>query len=395
MKVVQINTLCGYAAPGRIATEIHQELIKKGHDSYVAYGRGQIRNIELNKAIKIGSKLGVFMHVLKTRIFDSHGFGSKRATKNFIKKIKVLDPDVIHLHNIHGYYINIEILFEYLKESNKKIVWTLHDVWAFTGHSATIPQKLEGKFNNGVHYCTGKKNYPRSLMFDHRKKNGIRKQEIFTGVKNLTIITPSIWLANLAKKSFLGEYPIKVINNGVDLEIFKEDSKSVNQIIKTNKKILLGVASVWSDKKGLNIFFELAELISSKYVIVLVGLNKKQLNSLPENIIGIKRTNSINDLVNLYSSAHIFINPTFADNYPTVNLEAQACGTPVITFDTGGSAETILENMGIITNKKDVDSVLKAIETVEDNYHNFKSFNKTDISKETFTRNMLELYTKN
>ena len=217
MRVLQINSVCGVGSTGRIATDIHSMLIQKGYESYIAYGRDLPKNC--TASIKIGTKLDNYIHVALTRALDKHGFGSIKATRNFIKKVDQLDPDIIHLHNIHGYYINIKVLFDYLKKSGKPVIWTLHDCWSFTGHCAHFDYAGCNKWTTGCHNCPEKSSYPASIFFDNSRVNYQMKKEIFTGVKDLTIVTPSKWLANLVKQSYLKEYPVKVINNGIDLEV--------------------------------------------------------------------------------------------------------------------------------------------------------------------------------
>ncbi|MGO4928329.1 glycosyltransferase family 4 protein [Fundicoccus sp. Sow4_F4] len=366
MKVLQINSVCGIGSTGRIATDIHNILIEQGHESYIAYGRDLPKNCD--NAIKIGTKIDNYTHVAKTRVLDKHGFGSKQATIEFIGKVKELDPDIIHLHNIHGYYMNVEILFNYLKEANKPVVWTLHDCWSFTGHCAYFDYVGCDKWKTGCDSCPEKKAYPSSLIFDNSKNNYINKKEIFTGVKNLTIVTPSQWLANLVQESFLNEYPVKVINNGIDLNTFRPNTGDFRNKFNLNGKfIILGVASVWDRRKGLKYFVELADMVSEDEVIVLVGLSEKQINQIPENIIGITRTNNVEELVDLYSSADVFVNPTLEDNFPTTNLEALACGTPVITFDTGGSPESVNIDTGYIVLTETSDDIYSHIIKIKSN----------------------------
>lgn len=254
MRVLQINSVCGIGSTGRIATDIHAILAEQGHDSYIAYGRDSPLNCDT--AIRIGTNLDNYVHVAKTRIFDQHGFGSKKASEDFIGKIKEVNPDVIHLHNIHGYFINVESLFRYIKEANKPIVWTLHDCWAFTGHCTYFDfvgcdcWKIEGD-----HKCIQKRSYPASFLFNNSRNNFNRKRKAFAGIKNLTIVTPSKWLAELVKQSFLGEYSIKVINNGIDLDVFKPTDSDFRQRFNLkNKFITLGVASTWDSRKGLSYF---------------------------------------------------------------------------------------------------------------------------------------------
>lgn len=364
MKVLQINSVCGIGSTGRIATDIHNILIDQGHESYIAYGRDLPKNCD--NAIRIGTKFDNYTHVAITRILDKHGFGSKKATVELMEKVEYLDPDIIHLHNIHGYYINIEILFDYLKEANKPVVWTLHDCWSFTGHCSHFDYIGCDRWKTGCYNCPQKREYPASLLVDNSDWNYSKKKEIFTGVRNLTIVTPSNWLTNLVNKSFLKNYRIETINNGIDLSIFKPTDNEFRRKYKLdNKFIILGVASIWSHRKGIDFFLELSHNLEEDEVIVLVGLSEKQLKEIPVNIIGISRTNNIEELADIYSSANVFVNPTLEDNFPTVNLEALACGTPVITFDTGGSPESIDEKTGLITEERSSEKLNKNISKVK------------------------------
>ncbi|MFJ5768867.1 glycosyltransferase [Psychrobacillus sp. NPDC093180] len=359
MKVLQINSVCGVGSTGRIATNISRILKSKGHESYIAYGRGTAQE-ELN-TIRIGTKLDNYTHVAETRLLDLHGFGSKSATKQFIQKVKEINPDIIHLHNLHGYYINIEILFKYLKESNKKVVWTLHDCWAFTGHCVHFEYIKCNKWKTNCQSCPQKKEYPVSLFLDNSEKNFFNKKELFTGLNNLTIVTPSKWLTNLVKQSFLGIYPIKTINNGIDLDVFKPTKSNFREKYNIGKSfIVLGVAR-WDKRKGLDYLIQLSKHLNNDYQVVVVGLTENQKSMLPENIIGITQTNNIEKLVEIYSAANVFVNPTFEDNFPTTNLEALACGIPVITFDTGGSAESIDENTGFVIEQGNFEQLMNIV----------------------------------
>ena len=355
MKILQINSVAGIGSTGRIATRIDSVLKSQGHESYLAYGRDS-QNVS-TPSIRIGSNFDVYQHIAMTRIFDKHGFSSKKTTKNFIKEIIEIDPDVIHLHNIHGYYINVEILFDYLKKSKTPVVWTLHDSWAFTGHCSHFEYSgcecWQGKTK-----CIQKKSYPKSLIFNNSLQNYQRKKAAFTGVENLTIVTPSNWLAKLVKESHLKEYPVQVINNGIDLTVFKPTKSTFREENKlTDKYLILGVANVWGKKKGFDHFIELSKRLKQDEVIVLVGLSEKQKSELPSNIIGITQTNHVAELVDIYSSADVYVNLTLEDTFPTTNLEALACGTPVITFKTGGSVESIDENCGYIVEQEDMNDL--------------------------------------
>lgn len=354
MKVLQINTTVNSGSTGRIAEDIGRTLISNGHESYIACGR--VNQNSVSRLIKIGNKLDFFFHVLKSLFTDRHGFGSKRATKKLLKQIDIIKPDVIGLHNIHGYYLNVEILFKYIKEKNIPIIWTLHDCWPFTGHCS---------YNTDCDNCKKcQRKYPKSIFINQVNRNFNDKKFIFNNVKKLQIITPSLWLKDLVNQSFL-KYPIKCINNGIDLNQFKPSEKS-NKLKENlglkNKKIILGVASTWDKRKGLDDFILLASYIDVSYQIILIGLNNNQLKNLPKNIIGLKRTESIDELSDYYSLANVYLNPTYKDNFPTTNLEALACGTPVITYNTGGSPEAIDPKTGQIINKGDVKGLWSAIQ---------------------------------
>jgi len=363
VKVLQINTVYGTGSTGRIALDIHNSLYEKKHESYVAYGRG--KRYTSNNLFKISNKVDFYLHAVNTRLFDLHGFGSKMVTKSFIKKIVDINPDVIHLHNIHGYYLNIEILFGFLKSYKKPIVWTLHDCWPFTGHCAYFDYSGCGKWQTHCRNCPEKESYPKSICFDNSYGNFEKKKALFSNIDNLTLVTPSVWLSSLLKDSFLRNYPIKVINNGINLEIFKPRESGFREKHKLNNHfVILGVASVWNRRKGLDTFLELSQNLSNDEKIVLVGLTRKQIKTLPANILGIERTNNAQELAEIYTTSDVFLNPTLEDNYPTTNLEAIACGTPVITYQTGGSPETIDEKCGFVVGKGDFESLIPVLDTL-------------------------------
>lgn len=338
-RILFINSVCN-GSTGTICKNLYKAAVEAGHECCIAYGRGEAP--KRFNTIKIGNKLDFYLHVLKARLFDASGFGSKRATKEFIKNIDEFKPDIIHLHNVHGYYVNIEILFNYLKQHPEiKKVWTLHDCWAFTGHCAYYTYAKCDKWKsccNGT--CLNKKEYPKTI-FSRIKINFNKKKQIFSDVENMVLVTPSKWLKKEVKSSFLADYCIKVINNDVDTNIFKPTKSTIKkQYGIEDKKIILGVASVWDKRKGLDVFIDLSKRIDNDCQIVLIGLNKKQIRKIPNNIIGICRTENVQELVKWYSAADVYFNPTLEDNYPTTNLEAIACGTRVVTFNTGGSPES-------------------------------------------------------
>lgn len=361
-----INVSCGTGSTGRICTDLADALEKNGHSVKIAYGRDAVSPKYQKYAVKIGNDLDIYNHVFQARVFDRMGFGSKKATEKFIAWVKEYDPDVIHLHNIHGYYINVEVLFNYLKECDKNVIWTLHDCWSFTGHCAFFDYVGCTKWKTGCEHCSQKTEYPARVGIDGAKRNYGVKKELFSGVHNLTIVTPSEWLAKLLKESFLAEYPVKVINNGIGTSVFKNTNSSIKEKfgISEDKKLVLGVASVWDRRKGLEDFLKLSKILDDKYKIVLIGLNKKQIGKLPSNVLGIERTENIQELVAWYSAADVFVNPTYEDNYPTTNLEAIACGTPVITYDTGGSPESAC-TYGCVVPKGNIDELVHAVERIE------------------------------
>lgn len=361
MKILQINTSVNTGSTGHIAEDIGKILLKDGHQSFIAAGFTD--RPSASQVIKIGNAWDKKLHGLKTRIFDRHGFGSKGATLQLVKEIAQIKPDIIHLHNLHGYYLHIGVLFEYLKKMQLPVVWTLHDCWPFTGHCSHFDRVNCHKWKEQCYACPNIKGYPASFGFDNSRKNFQDKRDIFNGLNNLQIVTPSQWLANHVRNSFLGKYPVHVINNGIDLSVFKtfdieEDIKKYNPF---GKKIILGVASTWKKRKAFEDFIQLSRLIGQNDQIVLVGLDKMQIKYLPYNITGVKRTESLNELAALYSASDVFVNPTYVDNFPTTNLEALACGTPVITYNTGGSLEAIDTETGIVVEKGDIDGLHKAI----------------------------------
>ena len=309
MKILQINTVVNSGSTGRIAEDISKLLISKGHESYIAFGRGNSRSTAT--LIRIGNYSNIRLHGVKTRLLDRHGFGSKWATNKFIQKIADIKPDIIHLHNVHGYYLNVEILFNYLKSFNIPVVWTLHDCWAFTGHCSHFDYVNCFRWETGCFSCPNKKAYPASWFLDNSKLNYKQKNVLFNSVPLISVITPSQWLADYVSKSFLGRYPVSLIRNGIDLGIFYPRNTSIikKRLGIENKFMVLGVANVWNQRKGLDDFLQLRKIIDDDSVIVLVGLSRKQMKNLPKGVIGISQTENIDELAEFYSAADVFINP--------------------------------------------------------------------------------------
>jgi len=366
-KLLQINTTLNTTSTGRITEEIGLCAMEQDYESIAAFRRVGPAGSASQK-IKVGNELDRYLHGVKTRVLDRHGFGSKRATRELVQKIREADPDVIGLHNLHGYYLNVDVLFHYLKEVQKPVVWTFHDCWPFTGHCAYFDRVGCEKWKTECHECPQKTRYPASYGIDNSFNNFHQKKELFTGLQNLTIVTPSHWLKNLVKKSFLKDYSVQVIHNGIDLDTFRPGIEHLPDAVKgIDQKIILGVASVWDERKGLQEFEKLAPLLVEEYRIVLVGLSEGQIGKLPKEILGIGRTENIQQLASLYSAAEAFVNPTLSDNFPTTNIEALACGTPVITYKTGGSPEAVDELTGFVTEQRDLNGVLSSVKEIAAN----------------------------
>ncbi len=402
MKVLQINTVSSRGSVGRIALDLYQVIEKNNGECVIAYGRDDAPE-NINN-IKVNSKLDFYASVIRTFVTGEHGFGLKRKTHKLIEKIEEYNPDVIHIHNLHGFYVNVEILFEYIKEKNIPVVWTLHDCWSFTGHCAYFDYVKCNKWQNGCSNCPQYKTaYPYGLLHDNSKNNFARKKKSFSNVENMTIVAPCNWLKDLVNKSYLKYADVRVIYNGIDLEKFKpvevsdkileivfEEKSKENKIHKKEqtevfqknkeKKLVLGVANVWENRKGLKYFEELADILSDDYQIVLVGLSEKQIKSINPKIKGITRTSNVEELAQLYTLADVYVNTTMEDNFPTTNLESLACGTPVVTFRTGGSIEAIDETCGKVVEQEDVCGLKSAIE----------SFCVDNIDKDTLKQACLE-----
>lgn len=351
--LLQINVTANWGSTGRIAEEIGQTAMANGWESHIAYGRNANR-CESN-LIKVGCKYDVCTHYLRNRLFDGEGLGSKRATHKLIEQIKDLNPDIIHLHNIHDHWLNYQILFEYLADINTPIVWTFHDCWAFTGHCYHFENAACYKWQEQCEHCK----LISSFSHDNSYNNYCLKRSLFSSLgKRLTIVPVSQWLELHVKQSFLKKCRIQTIHNGINIDLFNHDADT------KPRKMILGVSNIWSESKGLSDFIKLRSLLPDDLEIVLVGLDKKQIANLPNGIIGMTRTSDVAELVGLYQSASVFVNLTRNDTFPTVNLESLACGTPVITYRTGGSPEAVDARTGIVVKKGDVEAIASACKEI-------------------------------
>ena len=365
MKVLFINANCGVGSTGRICTDLYSMLKVKGHEARIAYATTPAIGCDEADTFKIHGKIDYYVHNLLAKATDRTGFFSDRVTKRLIQYIIKENPDIIHLHNIHGYYVNIKILFEFLKQLDKPIVWTLHDCWAFTGHCSHYSYEGCMKWLSGCHHCTQLKSYPVSFGLDSSERNYKDKKNLFTSIPKLWITTPSQWLAHQVKKSFLGKYDIYPIYNGIDLSVFKHvDSNIKSKLgIAKQKKVLLGVSFVWNDRKGFSDMLELdSNLDHNKYQLLLVGLSNEQLKLIPKSILGLARTHSVYELVELYSMADIFINTSYEETMGLVTAEALACGTPAIVYDQTAVPEIVDSTSGFVVSAGHIDSLLKKLD---------------------------------
>ena len=385
-RIVFINSVC-YGSTGNICKNLYKMAEKEGHECCIAYGRGEAP--EGFNCKRIGSSLDVYAHAFLARINDMSGFGSVYVTRKFVGWLEEYKPDIIHMHNLHGYYLNMELLFQYLKQRPEiKKIWTLHDCWSFTGHCPHFQFEKCYQWIYGCKSCSRTNEYPKSLL-DKCERNYYKKKKAFLNVDNMTIVTPSKWLKQMVEQSYLNEYRVVVVYNGINTKIFRNTTSSIlekNHI--QDKKIILGVASVWDYKKGLDFFIELSRYIADDYKIVLIGLNKEQIKQMPPRIMGIERTENVKELVEWYSSASVFLNPSLEDTYPTVNLEAQACGRYILTFDTGGMKETIKYSNGRIVNS--IDDVLTFLK--EKSVPKVNTEDKTQYNLESCFKEYVKMY---
>lgn len=357
MKVVQINVTCGEGSTGKICLALSGLLDERKIENHILYSYGKSAN---KHGVKYTSNGYVKYQALKSRINGKYGFNTKRATAKLVDELRSVKPSIVHLHNIHGHNVDLNALFTYLKEEKLKVVWTFHDCWAFTGYCPYFTLAQCDKWKTKCNDCPQRKAY--SWFFDKSEWLYEKKKELFSDL-DLTIVTPSQWLADLVKQSFLKSYPVKVINNGIDLSVFKptDSDFKAKHGIRENQHVILGVAFGWGKSKGLDVFVELSKRLPENYRIVLVGTSEKTDKQLPENIISIRRTQDQAALAEIYTAADLFVNTTREENFPTVNIEALACGTPVLTFNTGGSPEIIDDLCGKTVVCDDVDSLEKEI----------------------------------
>lgn len=352
-----INITCNQGSTGRISEQVGLLMKEHGWNVCLAHGARRINPSQLD-IYQFSTKKDEYLHYAKSLLLDGDGLGSHKATLRLVEYIKEFKPDIIQLHNLHGYFLNYRILFEYINSTNIPVVMTLHDCWSFTGHCVHPVIARCNRWMTECHHCPLKSKYPKTTLgLDGSKRNYKLKRKYLSQSPNLHLVAVSEWLARWVRQSMLRNLPLHIIQNGIDLNVFRPYAKPVDGIFR-----ILGVSNVWHKDKGLSDVKELRKiLLQDRYDITLVGLSEKQIKQLPPGIKGIMRTSNQEELARLYSESDILINPTYADTFPTVNLEAMACGTPVVTYKTGGSPESLNEKTGVVVECGDVKAMADAI----------------------------------
>ena len=364
-KLLHINTTLNTGSTGRIAEQILKMASADGWECYYAHGGRYVGKSEFH-SIQVSSKWDNYLHAAEGEFLGRHGLGSVNATKRFVETLKEIKPDIIHLHNIHGYYINYKILFEYLSEAKIPIVWTLHDCWSFTGHCTHFDNAGCRKWESCCAHCPLLMAQYKSRLIDRSRKNFLLKKDLYSNIENMTIVPVSNWLGQFLPDSILKAFPMRTIHNGIDLNVFRPTENSIRERygIPEDKTIVLGVLGSGFDvEKGRKEFIALAN--QEQYQIITVGVSSKQAKELPDNIIVVSRTTNQHELADFYTAADVLLNPTYNDTFPTINLEALACGTPIVTYCTGGSPEAIDEKTGIVVKKGDIRGLIDAIDEVK------------------------------
>ena len=393
MKILQINSFFSAGGPPRIVKGIYDTVVRNGDECLVAAARDT--PLPSMNSYRIGNPLTSYACAMQSRLLDNDGFAAKGATKQFIRKIEDFNPDIIHIHNLHGYYINIIELFNFLKAAGKPVVWTMHDCWAITGHCPHFTMVKCDRYLTGCHHCPQKKDYPASYIKDASRQNWIQKKATFSCVPNMTIVCVSEWLEGIVKRSYLSEYPTKVIYNGVDLLPFQRiesDFRKQRQL--QDKRLLLGVAMHWVKRKGLYDFIKLADLLDDRYRVVLVGeLNEKDI---PANIIHIPPTKGDGELAEIYSACDLCLNLSYEETFGLTTVESLACGTPVITYDQTAVPE-ISRKFGMpVVHAGNIEELRKSIEAFfdEGKHSGSANYNVSVFEQERQYQKYFQLYKK-
>ena len=392
MRVLMINCVCGVKSTGRICTDLAEELQKAGHTVRIAYGRGTVPPQYAPISYKIGTSLDTALHGAYARAWDAAGWGSRAATERFLAWVREYEPDMIHLHNLHGYYINIELLFRYLRQSGKPVIWTLHDCWAFTGNCPHFDAAGCDRWKTQCGHCPQRGTYPASLVLDRSAENFRRKRAAFTGLPRMTLVTPSAWLAGRVRESFLKEYPIRVIPNGIDLARFRPVPPLGEMDRLRGKKVVLGVASAWSGHKGLDTFLRLARALDDDYRVVLVGLTRRQMARLPQGVTGALCTDSPEALAAWYSRADVFVNASLEETMGMTSVEAAACGAPILCLNATALPEIAQALGGAVVEPGDFPALCRAVRELAAGPRPGRDPRVERYSKQTMLARYLKLY---
>lgn len=387
MRIAQINVVSSLST-GRIAVQLCRVSTGAGHKALLCHSRDHAPGDIFS--FRIGGKLDTYAHAALSRLTDREGFFSRRATKKLVRQLQLYQPDLIHLHNLHGHYLHLPTLFAYLKKANLPVVWTLHDCWAYTGHCAYYTTAVDApligpvkrrraeqhtvgcdRWQNGCGQCVLSRAYPSSWFADQSARNWKEKRELFCHLPYLVLTTPSEWLRDEVKQSFLKDYPVYVLPNGIDLEAFKpcQSDEFMYDAVRSygldrteGKKLVLSVAAVWDERKGLEDLIELAEKLGPDYCVAAVGLDQQQMEALPKgSIIGVKRTGNLNDLCALYTAADVYVSASREETMGMTLVEALACGTQVICYDATAMPEIVTPEVGETVPLGDIDTLAQTV----------------------------------
>lgn len=359
MKYLFINVVAGVGSTGRIVAEKARELEAQGHTCRIAYGR-EAGNCQGIQTMAIGTAQAYRLHALRHRIFGTGGFGSAAATRAFLKEVQAYDPDVLWLHNLHGYYLHVGLLFDYLRDSGKQILWTLHDCWAFTGNCPYFSFIGCNRWKTGCGHCPQRHLYPKALL-DATGANYRKKRRLFTGIPNLSLEVPSQWLMDLVKESFLKEYPVRVVPNRVDTSVFRPTPSNLREAWGLQDTfVILGVANIWEPRKGLSDFIALSGRLPPDCRIVLIGIGKEEAARLPETILALPRTPTAGELAQWYTAADVYVSASVEETFGMTVLESACCGTTPLVY-RGTACQEVAQANGGLCVERGADHLLEAI----------------------------------
>lgn len=367
-KLLQVNATCNWGSTGHIAEQIATYARTKGWDCYLAHGARYVNDSAM-KTYMVGSRTDNLIHAAKSMLLGQHGLGSKLVTRDLVKNIEQIRPDIIHLHNIHGYYLNFQILFEYLKRSGVPVAWTFHDCWPITGqctHFVSVGCE-KWKEANGCHHCPLLGESYKTYV-DRSNKNWQLKKEMFTSLDDLTIVTVSHWLEGIVKDSYFKNKRIQTIHNGIDTDVFiplPDNSYSLEKYGLCNTQYIMGVSMDWSDKKGFSDYCKLSSQVPAGVKIVLLGLDEERCRIASQyGIIGLKRTDNVKELVKLYNGATIIMNLSYEETFGLTTVEGFSCGVPGIVYNATASPELMTPETGLVAEPGNMEGVVKAIKMI-------------------------------